>query len=193
MFHRSPRIICLIAAGWAAAAVTSGAGAQSPSWPAAERVDPTVGDVGPLAQSLRLVPIDLRAPTGFDTVFRLSGPARGGEALLGRIDGGVTAVFSRSVYEPSRFGDVAAIPPGTQFVIGEPPAWLLDQHDSAGRAALGRANPIVRQPLTLRLNPLAQPSAAWSPALQRVAPMGSRATSVGTLLRRAVAAQRGGA
>ncbi len=70
--------------------------------------------------------VDQRQQAGFDGVFQLSAlDAFGrGEALFMRIDGGVTAVFQRSVYTPSKGGLIPEIPPGTMFWIGRPPQSL---------------------------------------------------------------------
>ena len=89
----------------------------------AERLDAGLEDVGPTSTSLRTPADDLRQPTGFGDVFRL-----GGSDTFARFDGGITALFPRSVYTPSRFGLVPTVPPGTHFSIGEPPTWLLRQY-----------------------------------------------------------------
>jgi len=80
-----------------------------------EEVDPGRADASALNDSLRLVPIDLRTPTGFDRVFRL--PTVVGGAVFARMDGGLTAVFPRSEYDPG--GPV--IPAGTTWYIGALP------------------------------------------------------------------------
>lgn len=91
-------------------------------------VEQGVGDLNPLQTSNRLVPQDLRQPTGFDRVYRLSGdPAKNnGSGLFARMDGGITAVFPWSTYGVSRKGDVIpTVPPGTKYYIGAVPQSAL--------------------------------------------------------------------
>ncbi len=78
------------------------------------RIDPTVGDVGPLGISMRLMPVDLLRPTSFEEVYQV--PDR--PSLFMRIHGGVAAVFPRSVYTTTPWGMRAEVPPGTIFHIG---------------------------------------------------------------------------
>ncbi len=78
------------------------------------RIDPTVGDVGPLGVSMRLLPIDLLRPSSFEEVYQV--PNR--PNLFMRIHGGVAAVFPRSVYTTTPWGMRADLPPGTTFHIG---------------------------------------------------------------------------
>lgn len=99
----------------------AGAEAIAQTDPPLRPLDPGRGDVGPLSQSLRIRPVDLREPSRFDAVYRTAGDQ------LMRIDGGLTAVFPRSVYRASPGGAIALIPPGTIFHIGPVPAaraWL---------------------------------------------------------------------
>lgn len=91
-------------------------------------VDQGVGDLNPLQTSNRLVPQDLRQPTGWDRVYRLSGDPmkNNGSGLFARIDGGITAVFPWSTYAVSRKGDlVPRVPPGTTYYIGGVPQSVL--------------------------------------------------------------------
>jgi hypothetical protein len=85
-------------------------------------VEPAVGDIGPLRISLRELRTDFRAPSAFDTVYRLPGAAPGHEPagdLLFRRDGALTAAFPRSVYATTKGGTRAIVPPGTIYYIGE--------------------------------------------------------------------------
>ncbi len=88
-----------------------------------QKIDAGTSDVSPNAVSLRNLGIDLRQPTGFEGVYQLSKvDAFGrGQAMFMRIDGGITAIFTRSVYVPTEFGMVPQIPPGTIFHIGKLP------------------------------------------------------------------------
>lgn len=100
--------------------IASGAPSQPP--PGATPIEPGRGDANPQAASGRSVPIDLRQPTGFSTVYRLQ---TDDAPVFLRIDGGMKAVFPRSVYRTSDGGGlVPSIPPGTVFYPGELPADL---------------------------------------------------------------------
>ena len=79
-------------------------------------VEANVGDLGPLSRSLRTLSVDLRQPANFDRVYR----APGREERLMRINGGLYAVFDRSLYAPSKSGLIPLIPGGTVFYIGRP-------------------------------------------------------------------------
>jgi hypothetical protein len=86
-------------------------------------VEQGVSDVGALSTSLRLMNPGIRAPSGFDQVYRAPGRSN----MLMRIEGGLTAVFPESVYVPTgQGGTYAAIPPGTTFYIGLPQSGLMD-------------------------------------------------------------------
>lgn len=78
------------------------------------RLDAGRQDTGPLAWSTRVFPTDLRAPMGFEHVYR--DPSS--ESSLVRISGGLAATFPRSQYDVSRYGTVPVIPAGTVFRIG---------------------------------------------------------------------------
>ncbi len=92
-------------------------------------VEQTIEDIGPLGQSHRILPEDLRLPTGFERVYRVPGSAdqfrfnanQGHtDDMLMRINGALRAVFPRSVYIPTRRGLKTDVPPGTVFHIGQP-------------------------------------------------------------------------
>lgn len=88
------------------------------------RVDQGFADIGPSSSSLRRPESDLRQPTGFDTVYRFDRVDAFGNRSQSfvRVDGGLYAVFPRSVYGVTAGGQVVAdIPPGTVFHIGAPP------------------------------------------------------------------------
>ena len=79
-------------------------------------VQPGVSDVGPLATSLRVVPLDLRQESDFSRVYQID------RERFARQAGGLIAIFPRSVYIATPSGVVADIPPGTIFQIGALPA-----------------------------------------------------------------------
>lgn len=87
------------------------------------RVESGKEDASPLALTTRKLEVDQRHPFGFDGVYQLSRiDAFGrGQSMFMRVDGAVTAVFPRSVYNPTPEGMVSEIPPGTVFWIGPPP------------------------------------------------------------------------
>lgn len=107
-------------------------------------------DSSPLAGEMRLIPIDMRLPTGFDQVYEL--PQQNG-SMFTRIDGGLRAVFPRSEYILGYSGVEASVPAGTTWIIGDTPAWFAQQqgtiategaHTTPGatllRAHTGRSN-----------------------------------------------------
>jgi hypothetical protein len=111
----------------AAAMCGHDAHAQLAKRAALQSVDPDFGDVGPLRVSTRVLPVDMRSPSGFDRVYRVPGSAGGvpgmdgGEERFARISGGLAAVFPRSDYITTKKGQYALIPPGTVFYIGGVP------------------------------------------------------------------------
>lgn len=86
-------------------------------------VEPGREDVSPHAITMRRIEIDLRKPTDFESVYQVSNVDAfgGGQRMFIRVDGGLTAVFPRSVYSGARVGGVPQIPPDTVFWIGMPP------------------------------------------------------------------------
>ncbi len=93
-------------------------------------VEQGVADTGPLSASRRVVPLDLRVPSGFDRVYKFG---QGSSSKFARISGGLTAVFPRSNYAQGSSGVVAEIPPGTVFFVGR----LPDSFFGGGVAGLG--------------------------------------------------------
>lgn len=90
------------------------------------QIDPGHGDTSPNAVSLKRLDVDLRVPTAFGDVYKISTiDAFGAEQrTFIRMDGAITAEFPRSVYLPSLTGLAPDVPPGTVFYIGgriEPP------------------------------------------------------------------------
>ena len=76
-----------------------------------QRVDPTLGDVSPLGESLREVNMqaDFRVPTGFQNVYRVPGR----DDLLMSANGAMYAIFPQSSYLATSQGMVATVPAGT--------------------------------------------------------------------------------
>lgn len=105
-------------------------------------VEQGVGDLNPLQTSDRLVPLDLRQPTGWDRVYRLSGDANknGGRGLFARIDGGIAAVFPWSTYASTVTGSrMPTVPPGTTYYIGGLPPALTDKDKKDSAPTIDRS------------------------------------------------------
>jgi len=85
-------------------------------------VEARTADRGPLDASLRWVQPGLELPSGYRQVYRL----RGGGFM--RADGGLAATFDQSVYQATKWGDVAVIPASTVFVIGGVPLGIEPGH-----------------------------------------------------------------
>jgi hypothetical protein len=82
--------------------------------------------------SQRNLGTDLRVPTAFGDVYRVqvaSGWQRTNQDSFARIDGGVTAVFPRSVYVATKKGAMPEIAPGTIFYLGQVPG---DENNAFG-------------------------------------------------------------
>lgn len=135
MCRRAEQAINPCAAAAATAIFACGSAAWCSSPPALPRVEQGVGDVEPLGMTLRDMQVDLRTPSGFDGVYRLDRTDAFGtrETLFMRMDGGVTAVFPKSLYTPTRDGLVPTIPPGTIFYLGGLPPGLQPLPQDAHR------------------------------------------------------------
>lgn len=112
-------------------------------------VTPNTQDASSASTSLSSEPLDLRQPMRFERVFALGrepGNLRGGTLLnfggsrvaassvlldtshtqwFARVDGGILALFPRSIYTETSQGSLAEVPAGTIFAIGHPPAHFL--------------------------------------------------------------------
>jgi len=126
-------ILCLIAlAAPPAADVGHRTTVQtSPIRPELEVVDQGVEDRGGFEKSLRVLPLDMRVPTGFQQVYRVPGR----EDLLMRGNGALYAVFPRSVYQRTPIGTIPIAPADVHFSIGMPGGFAYPggylHHDSA--------------------------------------------------------------
>lgn len=163
-------IILALAARNAAASAQSASPASVPASPprpialdagartSFERVDQTVSDINPLRFSLYSLGTDLRAPTGFEAVFRIPNPAStlyrptsgstaggGADERLARISGALTAVFPRSDYfVKEETGLQAKVPADTVYYIGRLPAPAAAPISEAARAVPESALTISR-------------------------------------------------
>lgn len=147
------------------ALATSAALAQGvPDDPSAlrlERIEQGFEDVSPLATSLEQFSFELRQPTEFDSVYRVPGT----DGLLMRRSGAVYAVFERSEYAPSRFGDYPVVPPGTIYSIGAPSDDLIAHMSNGPRSLLSGTHASEQRAVTptssLRIsNRIATPAGA---------------------------------
>jgi len=100
-----------------------------------ERIEQGFEDVSPLATSLEQYHYQLRQPSGFESVYRVPGT----EGLLMRRSGAVHAIFERSEYVNTRYGDYAVAPPGTIYSIGAPSDELLASMSTGPRSLLSGA------------------------------------------------------
>ncbi len=92
-------------------------------------VEAGVRDASLLSAGGRALPVDLRVPSAFDRVFRVSSSSLGappwrtdrprGPELFARVAGGVIAVFPRSEYADATIGRVGIVPAGTVFHLGD--------------------------------------------------------------------------
>jgi len=88
----------------------------SPLRPELEVVDQGIEDRGGIEKSFRVLPLDLRAPTGFQQVYRVPGR----DDLMMRGNGALFAVFPRSAYMRTAFGTIPLAPADVHFSIGMP-------------------------------------------------------------------------
>lgn len=120
------------------AQTSSDRGVSNP--PFSQPVDQGFADTNPLSASTRVLQRDLRAPSGFDRVYRLYGSGSG--EMYARASGGLTAVFPRSAYRSTSRGIVAEVPAGTVYYIGKLPNTLsgYDRSRSPGASGANRAD-----------------------------------------------------
>jgi len=104
------------AQGGSASTPPAGGAAAGPLNPKLETVDAGVADRNGLDTSMRMLPIDLRLPTGFSNVYRVPGR----DDLLMRGNGALYAVFAQSTYRRSARGAIPITPAGVVYSIGMP-------------------------------------------------------------------------
>ena len=85
-----------------------------------QTVDGRVEDVSVLSTSLRVNPLGLGLPAGFDKVYRVPGSTD----MFMRGNGALYALFDQSVYSSHGGVSSAEVPPSTVFYIGGLPAEL---------------------------------------------------------------------
>ncbi len=130
------RLTTLIPTALAASAALAQGVPQDPGALRLERIEQGFEDVSPLATSLEHYNIELRQPSGFDSVYRVPGS----DGLLMRRDGALHALFERSEYVPTRFGAQAVAPPGTIYSIGPPSDELIASMSHGPRSLLSGAS-----------------------------------------------------
>jgi len=155
-----------------------------------EKVQQGVGDVGPLGVDMRLQPLDLRLPVGFDAVYRgRTTDAFGAESdYFVRRHGAVSAVFPRSIYTEVGEGVRSAdVPPGTVYYIGDLPAHLLGDAGSPFGLTPPPAEQRSPMPLASASDALAQ--IPFDEGVERLAAQ-RRADIAAELILRAAAAEK---
>lgn len=88
----------------------------SPIRPELEVIEQGVEDRGGFEKSLRVLPLDMRVPTGFQQVYRVPGK----DDMLMRGNGALFAVFPRSIYQRTPIGTIPLAPADVHFSIGMP-------------------------------------------------------------------------
>ncbi len=107
-----------------------------PLRPRLQMLEAGIEDRGGIEKSLRVLPVDMRLPTAFQSVYRLptggpfSGPfggpfggpvgATSSDASMMRGNGALFAVFPRSLYRRTVAGNIPLTPAGTVYHIGMP-------------------------------------------------------------------------
>lgn len=105
---------------WCGAGAASAQLIPSAGVPPLKRVEAGTSDINPLATSNRVLPTDLRVPTGFESLYSFQQRDAFGnlQTYYVRSDGGLTAIFPRSQYSEGRNGPTPEVPAGTVWVIG---------------------------------------------------------------------------
>ena len=88
----------------------------SPLRPKLELLDQGIEDRGGIEKSFRLMPLDLRVPSGFQQVYRVPGS----DDLVMRGNGALFAVFPRSLYRRTVIGALPVAPADLHYSIGMP-------------------------------------------------------------------------
>jgi hypothetical protein len=136
--------------------VVFAAAAQPPGiTPVIQRYD----DVSPLSRSFAVPPADLRAPSNFERVYRVSSDINlfgHGKEYFARASGGLWAVFPTSTYMVTRAGAIPDIPPGTVWLIGDPTLYGRPRPAGADPRSAATDTRVVA-PLDLRIDPTRPP------------------------------------
>ncbi|MBN8643941.1 MAG: hypothetical protein J0L61_01700 [Planctomycetes bacterium] len=117
----------------ALACVGASAAAQVASVTAPKRVQAGTKDRDPLTTSLEQIPPDFRQDDAFQGLYEIPG-GRGGSGRFMRTAGGLHAVFPRSEYVNTGFGEMPVVPAGTVFYIGPPPSDEVPQRPERSAA-----------------------------------------------------------
>jgi hypothetical protein len=99
-----------------------------PLRPRLQMLEAGIEDRGGIEKSLRVLPVDMRLPTAFQSVYRVpaAGPfggpagATSSDASMMRGNGALFAVFPRSLYRRTVAGNIPLTPAGTVYHIGMP-------------------------------------------------------------------------
>lgn len=175
---------------------SDGSATAGPLRPRLEMIDAGVEDRGGIEKSFRVMPLDLRLPTGFTGVFRVPGSA---DRMM-RGNGALFAVFPRSQYR--RFGNtLLPIPPAdVHYSIGMPggfsyPGGSLRPFGSSDAEVRADESPVSgarRVDGRVRLNEVAEAPAAQT-AARTSGPVNMMPAICEAPLARAVSTATGGA
>lgn len=156
-------------------------------------VDQGIADLSPLSVSTRVIPRDLRTPTGFDRLFLIAPGAsfRGnasGQSQFARMNGGITATFPQSSYLETQLGAIPQVSANTVYWIGNPfrQPWDFDPLAAArAKADTPRVSDAGARPVSLSAasnGPSGTPSQGTSGSEQQVSnlPDAAAAPSVWT-------------
>jgi hypothetical protein len=135
-----------------------------PLHPRLEVVEQGVADRGGIETSTRVLPVDLRLPTGFGAVYR----SPEGDGRLMRGNGALFAVFPRSLYRRTVIGAVPVTPAGVVYSIGMPGG-----HDFPG-GSLAREDDPQALPSASKVDLRVRPKPATAVASSSEAPRGTR-------------------
>lgn len=131
-----------------------------PLRPRLERLEAGVEDRGGIEKSLRVLPVDLRLPTGFTGVFRVPGRAD----LMMRGNGALFAVFPRSQYRRFGSGLLPVTPADVHYSIGMPGGF---SYPGGSLRPFGEQSPADRDAASSADGPLS-PQAPTSDGARRV-------------------------
>jgi hypothetical protein len=160
MHHAVALSVLAAPPGGSTAAPPAGGAAAGPLNPKLETVDAGVADRNGLDTSTRMLPIDLRLPTGFSSVYRVPGR----DDMLMRGNGALYAVFAQSTYRRSARGAIPITPAGVVYSIGLPGG--ADFPGGTLRAVRDGGQPSADARVDLRVKPVSAGAARGEFSLQ---------------------------
>lgn len=137
-----------------------------------------IDDQGPLGTSLQPGTIDLRTDNGWESVYSVPN----GDGLLMRRAGGLSAVFTRSDYIPTRDGILTAVPPGVIFCIGDPTPLTVGKAWTKPQAGPAVPHALSSGPLAERIDTSFSGLTSGDPRVSSVLPEHPSSTGAPTSL-----------